>query len=204
MRKLFSLLVIIAVGGCTTPAPKEPSHPLMASDTVVWAGLDYSKTRFIGPNDFNDPEAIFPGFLESWNSLFLRERIERMKASLGRNVVLDIGSVTERNKTAKADQITQTPGPEDAVDQTHITAADIAEAVKSYTLKATNGLGLVFIVDRLSKPEVKGAVYVVFFDVASREVVSSDRYVGRAGGFGFRNYWFGVIKQVDIKLKQYR
>ena len=71
-------------------------------------------------------------------------------------------------------------------------------------MESKSGLGLVFIVDRLVKPARKGAVYIVFFDVAKREVISADRVVHPAGGAGFRNHWFGVIKKADGDLRKYR
>ena len=48
----------------------------------------------------------------------------------------------------------------------------IAEIVEGYDLKEKNGLAVVFIVDRLVKVGKKGrgAVYVVAFDLATREV----------------------------------
>jgi hypothetical protein len=49
-----------------------------------------------------------------------------------------------------------------------------------------------------------GAVYVVFFDATTREVISVEREVHQAGGNGFRNFWFGVIKRTDENLSKYR
>jgi hypothetical protein len=204
MNRLSFILILLTLGSGALAAQKKATHPLMASETVTWAGLDYSMTRMIGPNDFNNPPAIFPGYLESWNNLFLAERIRRVESALKKKVTVDIGGVTEKNKTAQPSQVTQTPGPDDAVEKSHITAKDIAEAVQSYKMQNSSGLGLVFIVDRLSKPEVRGAVYVVFFDVGSREVISTERFVEPPAGVGFRNYWFGVIKKVDAQLKKYR
>jgi hypothetical protein len=176
----------------------------MASDTVVWAGLDYSLVRMIGPGDFRRPDAIFPGMLEAWNSLFLRERVRKASAALKKRFVPDIGGVTERNKTATAGQITEAQGPDDTVQKSHLSAQNIADAVKAYKLESKSGLGLVFIVDRLVKPQKKGAVYVVFFDVATREVIVTDRQIHPASGGGFRNYWFSVVKRTDARLGTYR
>jgi hypothetical protein len=155
--------------------------------------------------------------------LFIDERIEKVADVLKKRVSIDIGGVTERNMTATAKQIILAPGPADTIEQSHITQQDIATAVRSYKLEKTNGLGLVFIVDRLAgtgkgiaildtkRNEVLvrrfgnlGAVYVVFFDVATREVISAEREIQQAGGSGFRNFWFGVIKRTDSKLSKYR
>ena len=105
------------------------------------------------------------------------------------------GGITERNKLATKEQITLTQGVGNAINESHITERDIAAEVRSYKMENTNGLGLVFIVDRLvrkySAPkdfshasaihQIKnvsaGAVYVVFFDISTREVISFDREI---------------------------
>ena len=49
------------------------------------------------------------------------------------------------------------------------------------------------------------AVYVVFFDIATRKVISSKREVRYVNtGNGFRNLWFGPIKDTDSDLSKYR
>ena len=70
---------------------------------------------------------------------------------------------------------------------------------------AKNGIGLVFIMDRLVKAQQMGCLYVVFFDVSTRKVVLSERIVTAAGGAGFRNFWFKPIKTAVAGLpKQYK
>jgi hypothetical protein len=210
-----------------TPSSYKPGDiPLIKSDTVIWAGLDYSMVRMIGTNDFNVPDLIFPGRLDKWNALFLDERIERVAHTLGKRVLVDIGGVTELNKTANKDQIILRRGSQRAItEKSHITPENIATTIKSYKLENTNGLGLVFIVDRLveryygppapiSNPNFVqsgtyeaacGAVYIVFFDVATREVISVDRKIHSVdAGANFRNFWFGIIKDTDGDLGKYR
>jgi hypothetical protein len=83
-------------------ASNELKNSVASADTVVWVGLDYSLVRMIGGDgseyDFRVPAAIFPAMPQRWNELFLDERIQRVSYSLGKNVILDIGSVTELNK----------------------------------------------------------------------------------------------------------
>jgi len=199
MKKILSL-AMLTCGLTAFGADAPQKNPLMASDKVAWAGLDYSMVRMIGPNDFRDPDTIFPRMPESWNNLFVRERIRKLTKELHKQILVDITGMSERNALATPKQIIPTGGPDDVIKKSHITPTDVAAAVKSYNLENKSGLGLVFIVDRLVKPTVNGAVYVVYFDIATRKVISSERKIGRAGGAGFRNYWFGVIKNVEADL----
>jgi len=206
MKRLLFVAGLALVAACTLGAEKTARNPLLASDSVVWAGLDYSQVRMIGPGDFKDPQAIFPGMLQAWNDLFLQERIRFVEQATKKRVVVDVGGVTEANKTATTKQVINAPGADDVIEKSHITPQDIARAVKGYKMENKSGLGVVFVVDRLVKQDKKGvgAVYVVGFDVASREVIFSEREVNKATGFGFRNYWFRVIKDAEKGLKQCR
>jgi len=195
----LALLAACLVARAETPSAK---NPVASADKVIWAGLDYSRVRMIGPGDFRDPEAIFPDMLDNWNALFLRERMERAGKTLGKPLVPDSAGMTERNRLATSKQIIAVGGPEDTIEKSHIKDKEIAEAVRSYKLESKDGVAVVFLVDRLVKPVQKGAVYVVFFDIKSRAVLSSTRHVSKAGGAGFRNYWFRVIKNAEVELKK--
>jgi len=202
MKKLLLAIALM----CTLTAPaadKSDKSALLASDKLIWAGIDYSQALFMGPGEFDKPETIFPKMLDTWNNLFLQERIRFVEKATGKKVVIDIAGVTKANQSASAKQIINIPDPDDTVEKTRITPEMIAKAVKFYKMDSRSGLGVVFIVDRLIKVNNKGrgAVYVVAFDVATREVIFSQREVHNATGFGFRNYWFRVIKDSEKALK---
>ena len=240
MKKLITTLLLI-VGVCSFANAEKIKHPLMASDTVVWAGLDYSMVRMIdtknSENQFSfraphittasSPEQWNQIYFEQWNQLFLNERIEAVSTILNRRVVVDIGGVVLRNKTATTNQIIlQSSVSSDEIDKTNITPQDIAAEVNSYKLDKTNGLGLVFIVDKLARvwqPSTgqshgaesmhdnsgarfsAGVIHIVFFDVATREVISTEQQVYHIStAANFRNFWFSPIKNADCSLGKYR
>lgn len=205
MNKSFALAILVC-GLLSTVTVAAGKTSLLDSDTLIWAGIDYSMTRMIGPGEFRDPEAIFPKMLETWNDLFLRERIRVVEKTTHKQVLPDIGGVSKANQSASAKQIATSVGARDTVEQTHITPEMIAGAVKSYQMANQSGLGVVFIADRFVKVGQKagGAVYVVVFDVGTREVLSSQREVSKPSGFGFRNYWFRPIKNAEGALKKLR
>jgi len=205
MKKML-LFAMLTLGVCAWAADKPAKNALPAADKVVWAGVDYSHARLIGPGEFANPEGIFPGMLEAWNNLVLQERMGFLEKALGKSVVTDIAGVTKVNQSASASQIINAPGANDTIGNSHITPEIIAKAVRAYKLENPSGVAVVFIVDRLVKLDKKGegAVYVVAFDIGSREVLSSERIVSKAVGFGFRNFWFRVIKDSEKGLKRIR
>jgi hypothetical protein len=199
VKLLLSLLIMMGISTAQAATPAD----VATADQVVWAGLDYSMVKMYGTQDFNDPGAIFPGYLNKWNDLYGAEMMTVLSKTLKKQVVFDGKSVTAANEKATESQIIREDGKK-LEEKSHITPDDIANAVKAYDLKTTNGIGLVFIIDRLVKPSEQGCSYVVFFDIASREVALTKRICANAGGFGFRNYWFKPIKETTAACKKYQ
>lgn len=198
-RTWFVFLTALLATGCQSP------QNISTQETLVWCGLDYSKVKMIGTQDFRNPSNIFPGMLAAWNYLFVKEMLPKLN-SMAEAVKVDIKAVSVRNENANAKQIVREDGTSDEmVKPTHISENDIADCVRSYELKNTNGLGLVFIMDRLVKAQETTCIYVVFFDTNSRQVLLSERICAKTNGAGFRNRWFGSIKSVVDKLpKKYK
>jgi hypothetical protein len=206
MRRIPALILCVLTASLSafgaSKADKRPVHPLLKSDSIVWAGLDFSMVRMYGTQDFREPAEIFPNYLEAWNALFVQERIEPLRKMLKKKVRIDTGHMAEHNRAAKSDQVIREDG--EFTKSSHITPEDIGNVVRSYKLSSQSGLGLVFVVDRFVKTEGRGAVYLVLFDAATRDVIAAERIVAKAGGFGFRNFWFGVIKNAEPDLRKYR
>jgi hypothetical protein len=202
MKKLFALAAVLLFAAGTFAKDQTPA----ATTPFVWCGLDYSQVRMIGPGEFNNPEAIFPGVCDSWNNLFLQERIRHVEQDLKQSLTLDLDAVTALNKQTSASQVIGSPSADDVITKTHLSSDQIAQLVKAYNLKTASGTGIVFIADRFVKFDKKGnaAIYVVAFDIATRKVIFSERTVNRAGGFGFRNYWFHCVKESESALKKLR
>jgi len=189
MKRILIAMMLLSLAGAVSRAEDTAS-----SDALVWCGLDYSMVKMIGTGDFREPDKIFPGMLAEWNALFMKEMIPQLE-KMAMSVKSDLGAVTAGNEKASPKQIEREDGTTDEmVKPTHITEADIARIVKAYKMKNESGVGLVFIMDRLVKAQETGCLYVVFFDVATRKVVHTERVCAKAGGIGFRNYWFSPIK----------
>jgi hypothetical protein len=190
MKRILITVSLISLIAAGVSRAQDDSTP----DTLIWCGLDYSKVKMIGTADFMHPEAIFPTMLNTWNGLFMTEMLPQLE-KMTSPVKTDLKAVEAANQKAGASQIVREDGTADEkVKPSDITDADIAAMVKSYDLKYKQGLGLVFIMDRLVKAQETGCLYVVYFDVASRKVVHSERVCAKAGGIGFRNFWFSPIK----------
>lgn len=195
MHRRLATRCLVAIAAAVLGLGFVPAAVARAPEGGVWCGIDYSLARFIGTDDFREPAEIFPGYLNKWNQLYLEEVFGNLERKLG-PLQVDPRGVFAANQKATAAQIVHEDGPSSILAETHIAAGDIAAKVASYRLENTGGLGLVLIVDRLVKLQATGCTYIVYFDVASRTVLSSSRVCEGASGFGFRNYWFAPVRDI--------
>ncbi|MBL3656849.1 hypothetical protein [Fulvivirga sediminis] len=194
MRKRVLSLVLILLC-CLAVKAQDNNTKLFTATNVVWCGLDYSYVKCIGSEGFTDPEDITRRFFDSWNKLMLDEasKYDFREEYEFKGLLYDLSVVKERNDIPKADELvinTDYSLPE----------GKLKEIVSDYDLdKVSEGLGLVYVMESLNKFEKKASIYVVFFDIATKEIVWSKKYYGSAGGFGLRNYWarsvLGVLNQ---------
>ena len=74
--------------------------------------------------------------------------------------------------------------------------------VAAYSLHVESGVGLTFLMESLLKEQQKGCLIITFFDIASREVLWSERRCELTAGFGFRNYYFRPTKEAVDSLRK--
>jgi hypothetical protein len=156
---------------------------------ITWFGVDFTLARFTLVTE--DPAAIVSTSLKAINTLILAEpdKYNLKKFFSKSEVTPDVDMVNERN--SKIDPtILVIP------DKNTIAPEDVKKVISSYDTKGKTGTGLVFVAENLHKVEEVGSYYVVFFDMTSKEIIDSERKVGKANGIGFRNYWTGSVYNV--------
>lgn len=62
-------------------------------------------------------------------------------------------------------------------------------ALKQYQLNEKEGLGLVLIPENFNKREEQARMWVVFFNIQSREVLWATEVYGKCGGAGYTTHW---------------
>lgn len=163
--------------------------------TVNYYGVDFSRARVYGASESGDQfvtaflriNELVIGEWRKYNpGLFLRKNIKISDISVTQavNIEVDPGEVHILNRGY------------------HLSEADIQAAVREYDLNEVNGVGLVILGDLLDKSAGVGSYIVVFFDIATRDVIYARLAAGKAGGMGLRNYWAGALHNV-LKSWQY-
>ena len=175
------------------------------SKTLTWFGLDYSNANFIGASEFNDPYTLKNTLFIQWNSVIIKEheKYNFMKFYQKDDVNYYTELVSERNQNTDVERAIS----DKYSNSMHLIKDTIQTIIDSYKIPdGMNGLGLVYIVESYNKFSNIGFYYVVFFNIANREVVYTERFDGKAKGVGIRNHWVNtviyVLKKSSEKYKK--
>jgi hypothetical protein len=184
-------LIIFAIAMLTLSAASAQTN---VPQEVNYYGVDFSKTRTFGAAETGQDFALA---FERINLLIIGEWSKYNPAARLRKKIYiqDISVTQNRNSEIDPDEIATTTL------KYALTDADIAEMVKKYDIKESEGTGLVFIGELLNKQTATGVFSIVYFDIASRDVLYRRTLGGAANGFGLRNYWAGSLYRI---LEVYR
>jgi hypothetical protein len=162
------------------------------STEITWLGIDFTQTKFIGSaTQFKDAGEISSSefrdkYIPSWNQLFINEQKKYDVAkAVKRTEVKYAMDVTEKaNNAIKGDFFSNDPNDYKKLDE-----QKIANLVKNYNFQGKTGIGLMFFIDGMSKSKDEASGWITFVDMKSKKVLLTEYKTGKAGGFGFKNYW---------------
>lgn len=175
----------------------QSENDIYSARTITWFGIDYTHCYFISMLDFPSLHDLVDK-IRAWNSLVLTERAKYIDKNFpGRDVRFYNDIVNARNDQIKiTDHITN-----DLFKSNHLDEVQVKKIISSYKIpKDKKGIGLVLIAESYSKPNVKGAYYATFFNMATKKVLVTERMFGKPKGFGLRNYWAASINAVLKEL----
>jgi len=187
-KKAFFVAAILAITGRalgqTASAVFDPQVP------VTWLGIDFTHAKLVGDEDKLSQGDKIKELVASWNELMIKEAA---KYNIGeafnkRNVVTNFLPVTKQNEGIDYMAMLAKSSSDVKMDK------DIVRGiVAGYDMQGLTGLGLMFNVERFSKTENLGAIWMTFINLNTRQVIFTERMTGEPGGFGLRNYWAGSI-----------
>lgn len=196
------LFTFCSISSCFSQTVKDIFNP---STQITWLGIDYSHTKIVGKM------AQFGGkipvtalelrdrFFPEWNQLFVDEsdKYSISKMIYNKNIVTDIQMVTTLNAAYPLDTMEVKSSP-------YYTPDYIASLVSNYPLENKSGIGLIFITECMDKPYAAAYYHVVFFNMATKEVLLHERIQGMVIGTGLRNYWAGSFFNVMEDVRELR
>ena len=209
MKRSANFLWLLAISLLTLshPAFSQTAKDIFNSGEppITYLGVDFTQARLINDaaaSASDLKEKHFPGI----NQVVINEPKKYDLPKAFRKTINNDISVTEKaNATIDAEKIKSS----NSSDETRLNAAAIQNVVNQYDLGGKKGIGLVFIMEGLNKAAAKGSMYVTFIDMPSRKVLFTERMTGKAGGFGYKNFWaktvFEVLEDIEkTKFKEWK
>jgi len=211
MKKAF-LFALVLTATLNVSAQLSSSDVFKSDVPLTFLGLDFTQAKFIGnASQWKDAGEITnkdlgEKYIPAWNDMFSmpnEQKNFRVAEATNRSEVTYATDVTKKtNRTVLKKEFFS----EKIDDYPHLDEGKIGMLVRKYNFEGKEGLGLMFFVEGMKKAEEKGgssyaSVWVTFVDMSKKTVLFSKRVEGKAGGFGFRNFWAGAWKNVikDIK-----
>lgn len=207
---LFVCVNIQVASAQATSAPAASAQGASAqADDITWLGLDFSQAKFIGPatqykdagelteEDFRDKYTV------AWNRLYIDEQKKYNVAEMvHRSTVKYALEVTAKaNAKIKKDVFGASPNDFKTLDE-----KKIGDLVSHYDFQGKTGSGVLFFVEGMSKGEGQAGAWVTLVDMKTKKVLFTTFKTGKAGGFGFRNYWakswVNIMKEARSSFKK--
>jgi hypothetical protein len=177
--KKFTIILFLFLSAPSFAQKTYVLRDLFKKDTVVWFGVDYSRTAFISFDEGKDMHEYFDG----WNRLVTDEcdKYNFRKALQKRVLINSADGVGKINREAA-------PGFRSEPDSA-LRRRDLQNMIANYQTAHRQGIGLVLVAETYDRRKPVGVHVVVVFDIASRNILITQRYTTIPGGMGTRNFW---------------
>jgi hypothetical protein len=178
------------------PAVSQTLKDFFNSDatTALYLGIDFTKAKLIddaASNETDIRDKQFAGI----NELIVTDSKHINVAGAFHKTTLDhdLGAVDKRNLQVDPSQIKST----NTSDFHRLKEDDINALVKGFDFGDKKGLGILFVMEAMSKSGKAAAIWVTFVDMKAKKVLLTERMEEKTGmSFGFKNYWAAPVKKL--------
>lgn len=204
MNKLKWLGAFFIFLGLTQSATAQNLKDVFNSSetSVFYLGVDFTLAKLIDASEIATDvrDRNYPAI----NDLIVNEpkKYDLAGAFHKSNIDHDLGMVAKRNLKINTEEIKST----NSADYNRLKEDDIKKLVSGFDYAGKKGVGLLFVVEGMSKAKKGAAIWVTLVDMGSRKLLMTERMEGKTGmAFGFRNFWANPIRDIieDIEKKKF-
>jgi len=166
---------------------------------IFYYGIDFTKAKLINAPSANTRDIVERQFA-AINALMIYEskKYDIAGAFKRKTLEADLKYTNRRNKERDPDDILSF----NTRDYNHLSESDIHALIKGFDGGNKSGVGLLFIVEAMSKTKKAVSVWVTLFDIKSKKVLLTERMEGAVNaGVSFRNYWASGFKKIIDRIK---
>ncbi|NLR81994.1 hypothetical protein [Chitinophaga eiseniae] len=163
--------------------------------SFTWLGVDFTQARLIGDAGAKVDqivEADFPAMNQVVVNEVKKYHIPDMFHREKYNTSITL--VNKHNESVNKDAFKS----DESADFERLKPEDITKVVKSYDFSNKHGIGVLFVMEGMSKSSKSASMWVTVVDMDRKNVLMTERYVGKGQkwSFAWRNYWLAMIKDV--------
>jgi hypothetical protein len=167
---------------------------------LTWLGLDFSGAKFIGDRERLGSGSDIHHLLDAMNELMVKEADKYNVAAAVQKKKVEYATEITAEHNAGLDVLDMISS--DGKDHVHLNPDAVQEIVSGYDFKGKSGIGLMINVESLNKLVEEGSFWVTFLNMATKEVLFTERLTAPPSGFGMRNFWAGSVNGVLTKIKK--
>ena len=206
-KSVLLLLIFISVVNLHLSAQKTyTSADVFTEKKMVWYGLDFTRCKFIGQpsihgNFYKTPDHVVKHFFKDWNLIPLKEaqKYDIGKAFDKEYIYFDIDSVLARGERYKSDSLIAFSNVY------NLNTSTFPDIIKSFNGIATEGIGVIYLVESYNSIDEIATYYCIVFDVASKKILLQEKITGRPQGGSVKTYWAGAFHEaLEKNEKIYR
>jgi hypothetical protein len=201
--KKLIVTLFIALSGFTMKA--QTVNDIFEPNTkITWLGLDMTGAIFIGDREKWGSQSDIQNTIKSWNDLFLREKDKfNITAMLRKKTPVEFKLDITQNHNAELD--ISNILSEKSADHIHLRKDGVEQIAAAYNYEGLTGIGLMFNVESFNKTNNEGSLWVTFVNMATGEVLLTERMTAAPRGAGVRNYWAGAVFEImeQVKKREY-
>jgi hypothetical protein len=195
MKKITIILFVLFTVSCYSQDSKSRVFNL---NEIQFYGFDFSHFKLAEAKRLHKGNQvrnyIFPwiGYMDA------KYPYSAMSTKMGINVIPNYEMTNSINTNVDPNNIV-------SIQEYKISHDTIVRIINNYKLDEQTGVGLVAIVECFYKANETASVHYVFFDISTKEILDSYRYISKkAGGFGLTSFW-GYNLYVNMKkyIKKY-
>ena len=191
MKNALTLLLIVFSLGALNA---QDASKVFSSPTLVWYGLDFTMAKIIGMKD-ESPHKVRDEYFKPWCDAVNNET-DMPKVFQKKAVIRDPLGVFKANLARETESMATD-------DDKDLNPASIADRVKGISVgQKKEGLAVVVIVQSFNKTAQEASAWVVFFDIATHNVLLSKKVTGKPSGGNTKAAWAGALKDIFSKIEK--
>lgn len=193
-KKLFVLsVVVLSMWTMNAHAQKLKNFFENKDSSFTWLGVDFTQARLIGDAAAKTDAIVDKEFTAINQVIVNEEKKYDVPGAFHRTKYrTSIGIVNKRNEAINGDALLS----DDSDDFERLKPEDITKLVKSYDFAGKTGIGVMMVMEGMSKTAKSASMYLTIVDMDRKNVLMTERFIGKGQkiSFGWRNYWLATIK----------